>query len=133
MEKKTPPEIDDSSEDKSGERPWWSDAVKDMASAGLATLFMTEDSIRSYLREKKLPKELVSDLMDGIGRKKSDLYSLVAQEVTKVFSKIDVTKEMTRFLEEHKIAFEGKISFEPKNETKKTDSRKKDSSQEGEA
>ena len=107
-------ELNDTGEGKSTERPWWSDAVKDLASAGLATLFMTEDSIRSYLREKKLPKELVTDLMDGIGRKKSDLYTLVAQEVTKVFSKIDVTREMTRFLEEHKINFEGKISFEPK-------------------
>lgn len=113
MDKKTP-ETEETRDEKTSERPWWSDAVKDMASAGLATLFMTEDSIRSYLREKKLPKELVTDLMDGIGRKKSDLYTLVAQEVTKVFSKIDISREMTRFLEEHKINFEGKISFEPK-------------------
>lgn len=115
-------EHDHPEEEKGPERPWWTDAMKDMASAGLATLFMTEDSIRSYLREKKLPKELVTDLMEGIGRKKSDLYTLVAQEVTKVFSKIDVSKEMTRFLEEHKISFEGKISFEPKNKKNQSES-----------
>jgi hypothetical protein len=115
MDEKTPPHLDDTGDEKNADRPWWSDAVKDLASAGLATLFMTEDSVRSYLREKKLPKELVSDLMDGIGRKKSDLYTLVAQEVSKVFSKIDVSRELTRFLEEHKISFEGKVSFEPKD------------------
>lgn len=105
---------ENASEDKNGERPWWSDAVKDLASAGLATIFMTEDSIRSYLREKKLPKELVTDLIDGIGRKKTDLYALVAQEVSKFLSKLDLTRDATKFLEDHTVHFEGKISFQPK-------------------
>ena len=51
-------ENEDSSElkgnEKSGEKPWWSEVMKEMTLTGLATIFMTEDSVRSYLKDKKL-------------------------------------------------------------------------------
>lgn len=114
----------EASEKNTAEKQWWADTIKDLTSTGLATLFMTEDAVRGYLREKKLPKELVTGLLDGMSKKKDDLYGVIGQEIGKVFSKIDFTKEMTKFLENHKVVFNGKISFEPKDFQSKEDEKK---------
>ena len=98
--------------DKNGDKPWWSEMMKEMTLTGLATVFMTEDSVRSYLKEKKLPKELVGLVLDGIGKKKDDFYALLAKEFGRVLSKIDVSQEITKFMEKHKVNIQ--ISFERK-------------------
>jgi len=96
------------------EKPWWSEAVRDLTSAGLAAFFMTEDSVRSYLKEKKFPKEMVGLLLEGIKGKKDDLYGLIAKEVGRVLSKMDLSAELSKFLENHRVHLEAKISFEPR-------------------
>lgn len=103
---------DENKEEK--ERVWWAEAVKDLTSAGLATIFMTEESVRGYLREKKFPKEMVGVLLDGMNRRKDDLYKIIGKEVGTFLSKVDLSREVSRFLENHRIQFEGKVSFEPK-------------------
>jgi hypothetical protein len=94
------------------ERPWWQEAMREATLTGLATFFMTEDSIRSYLREKKFPKELVGLLLDGVSRRKEDFYGLLAKEFGRVLGKMDLSKELERFLERHEVKVEAKFSFE---------------------
>jgi hypothetical protein len=100
------------SSDKTSDKPWWSEMMKELTLTGLATVFMTEDSVRSFLKDKKLPKEVVSLLLDGIGKKKDDFYGLLAKEFGRVLSKIDLTQEMSKFMEKHKMNVQ--ISFERK-------------------
>lgn len=105
-------------DDKTQEgKPWWTEAVKDLTSAGLATFFMTEDSIRTYLKEKKLPKELIAAFLDGVSRKRDDLYSSVTNEMTRMLSRVDLTREVTRFLEAHSLKIDARIQFEKKGGT----------------
>ncbi len=94
-------ENDNPEEKTSG--PWWSEAVKEVTLTGLATLFMTEESVRSYLKEKKLPKELVSLVLESVSKRKDDFYGLMAKEFGRVISKIDLGKEMSKFLETHEV------------------------------
>jgi len=103
---------DQKSNEKKTYKPWLSEMMKELTLTGLATVFMTEDSVRSYLKDKKLPKELVSLLLDGIGKKKDDFYGLLAKEFGRVLSKIDLTQEMSKFMEKHKMNVQ--ISFERK-------------------
>lgn len=100
---------DDDSSDRSGSR--WAEAVKEVAATGLAALFMTEDTVRSLLREKKLPKELVGQLLEGVSKKKDDLFSGIAAEFGKVLSRIDLVKEAEKLLETHDVHVEAKIAF----------------------
>lgn len=111
-----PPDQNDNDDNFEGEgKPrWWADVVRDITATGLATIFMTEDSVRNYLKERKLPKELVTPFLDGFSKRKDDFYGLVAKEVGRVLSKIDISSEVAKFLEKHKIHLEAKISFEPK-------------------
>ena len=105
----------DEKQNDSQERPLWSEMMKELTRTGLATVFMTEESVRNYLKEKKLPKELVGLVLASIGKKKDDFYGLLAGEFGKVLSKIDVSKEVAKFLETHRVHLETKISFEPKS------------------
>jgi len=100
-----------------GERPWWQEAMREASLTGLAALFMTEDSIRKYLREKKLPTELVGLFLEGIGRKKDDFYGLFAKEFGRVLGKVDLTREMGKFLERHKIHVNATLTFERRGGT----------------
>lgn len=103
---------DNKNTEKGNERPWWGEMMKEMTLTGLATVFMTEDSVRSYLKDKKLPKELAGLVLDSIGKKKDDFYGLLAKEFGRVLGKIDLSQEITKFMEKHKVNVQ--ISFERK-------------------
>lgn len=110
-------EIEDnqeSSQESVKDKPWWSEVVKDVTAAGLATIFMTEEGVRGYLREKKLPKELITLFMDGFSKKKDNLYEMLTREFGKVLSKTDISKEFQKFLETHEVDLHAKISFKKK-------------------
>ena len=96
------------------DKPWWTEVVKDVTAAGLATIFMTEEGVRGYLKEKKLPKELVSLFMEGFSRKKDGLYEMLTKEFGKVIAKTDINKELQKFLENHEVDIHAKVSFKKK-------------------
>lgn len=99
----------DKTEETKTDKPWWSEAVKEATLTGIAAIFMTEESVRNYLKEKKLPKELASQVLDGISKRKDDFYGLLVNEFGKVLSKIDISGEISKFLETHEV--EVKLSF----------------------
>lgn len=110
---------DDTKDDESassGSR--WAEAAKEVAATGLAALFMTEDTVRSLLREKKLPKELVGQLLEGVSKKKNDLFEALSAEFGKVLSRIDLVKEFEKLLETHDVNVEAKIAFTKRKKSK---------------
>jgi len=105
---------EEGSSENTKEKPWWTEVVKDVTAAGLATIFMTEEGVRGYLREKKLPKELAGILLEGFSKKKDNLYEMLTREFGKVLSKMDISKEFQKFLETHEVDVNAKISFKKK-------------------
>lgn len=96
------------------EKPWWSEVFKDVTAAGLATLFMTEEGIRGALRDKKLPKEIAALLLEGLNKKKDNLYEMMVKEFGKMLAKIDLQKELQKFLENHEMDIQAKVKFKKK-------------------
>ncbi|MCB0417732.1 MAG: hypothetical protein KDD39_08785 [Bdellovibrionales bacterium] len=88
--------------------------VRELALTGLATFFMTEDSVRKYLKELKLPKELAGFLLDSASKKKDDFYGMLAKEIGRVVSKVDIEKAVGKFLEGHEVKVNASFSFTPK-------------------
>lgn len=88
--------------------------MRELALTGLATFFMTEDSVRKYLKEMKLPKELAGFLLDSASKKKDDFYGLLAKEVGRVVSKVDIEKAVGKFLEGHEVKVTASFNFTPK-------------------
>lgn len=85
------------------------DLLKKLISAGVGAAFMTEESIRTYLSELKLPKEVLNLLLQGAQKSKDELMDRVGNEVIKIVRKIDFVHEASRFVEEHKFRISAEI------------------------
>lgn len=83
--------------------PKWGEMIKRVMSVGLGAAFMTEESIRNTLGDIKLPKEVLTTILQGASRSKEDFLNKIGNETIKLISKIDFVKEASRFVEEHKF------------------------------
>jgi hypothetical protein len=98
-------------DDDAADGPKWSELVKRVMSVGLGAAFMTEESVRSALSDLKLPKEVLTTLLQGANRSKEELMNKVGNETVKILSKIDFVKEASRFVEEHKFKITAEIDI----------------------
>lgn len=92
-----------------------SDLLKKLVSAGIGAAFMTEEHIRSYLSEIKLPKDVMNFLLQGASKSKEELMNRVSAEVIKIINRIDFVKEASRFVEEHKFRITAEIDVVKKS------------------
>jgi len=92
------------------------EAAKKIFTAGVTAAFMTEESIRGYLSEVKLPKELLTLIIQGASKSKDELTSRVGKEVIGMIQKIDFVKEASRFAETHKFKITAEIEIQKKEE-----------------
>ncbi|MFK8137152.1 MAG: hypothetical protein AB8E15_02220 [Bdellovibrionales bacterium] len=96
----------DENESKSGFIP---DALKKVLAIGMGAAFLTEETIRTILNDVKLPKDIISKVLEGANRSKEDLIDRVGDEIASVIKKIDVVEEASRFVEEHKFKINAEI------------------------
>lgn len=101
--------------DGSSDSQKMSDLLKKLVSAGIGAAFMTEEHIRTYLSEMKLPKEMMNFLLQGATKSKEELMSRVGGEVIKIVNRIDFVKEASRFVEEHKFRITAEIDVVKKS------------------
>ncbi len=86
-----------------------SEALKKIVTAGVGAAFMTEEHIRSYLSEVKLPKDVLNLLIANANKSKEELVRRVGNETVKIISRIDFVKEASRFVEDHKFRVQAEI------------------------
>ncbi len=98
------------------------DTLKKLFTVGMGAAFMTEESIRTYLAELKLPKEALNFLLQGAKKSKEELMNRVGNEVVSIIRKIDFVEEASRFVEGHKfrISAEVEVIKKPNGEGKDT-------------
>lgn len=92
------------------------DAIKKLVSAGVSAAFLTEEGIRSYVSDMKLPKDVVNKLIDGANKSKSELLDRVGDEIVSIIKKIDFVKEASRFVENHKFRVSAEIEVLKKDD-----------------
>jgi len=83
--------------------------VKKLVTAGIGAAFMTEEGIRSYLGQIKLPKEVLHLILQGAGRSKEELLDRIANEISRILKKIDVVEEASKFVETHRFKVSAEI------------------------
>lgn len=92
------------------------DTFKKVFSAGISAAFMTEESIRNYLGDLKLPKDLLNLILQGASKSKDEITNRVTKEVLSLLSKVDWAKEAARFAENHKFKISAEIEIAKKPE-----------------
>ena len=75
-------------DESSGAGPKVSDTIRKLVTAGVSAAFMTEESIRSFVSDLKLPKETLQLLLQGAAKSKEELMNRVSREVIGIISKI---------------------------------------------
>ena len=89
--------------------PGVGDTLKKLFTAGVSAAFMTEESVRSFVSEMKLPKETLNMVLQGAAKSKEQMMDRVGREIVGIISKIDFVKEASRFVEEHKFKISAEI------------------------
>lgn len=87
------------------------EAMKKVFAAGVGAAFMTEESIRAYVGDLKLPKEMLTVLLQSAQKTKEDITGRVTQEVISILQKIDFVKEFSKFAETHKFKISAEIEI----------------------
>ncbi|MEN0059046.1 MAG: hypothetical protein AAGB31_09440 [Bdellovibrio sp.] len=91
------------------------DTVKKVFTAGVSAAFMTEESLRSYVSELKLPKEALNLLIQSASKSKEEIQNRVTKEILSIIEKIDFVKEASKFAETHKFKITAEIDIVKKD------------------
>lgn len=92
-----------------------SDGFKRLLSAGLSMVMMSEESVREYLKDVKVPKDAIGTVLKGATKTKEEIVGKIGNEFSKLIEKIDLMEELTKFLREHKIKVSAEIEFSKKD------------------
>ena len=90
------------------------DGIKKLLSTGFSMLMMSEESVREYLKDVKIPKDALGSVLKGASKTKEEIVGRIGNEFTKLIEKIDIVEEMTKFLRENKIKVSAEIEFSKK-------------------
>ena len=92
-----------------------SEGIRKLFAVGIGAAFLTEESIRNYIQDLKLPKEMLGTLLQGAQKSKEQLMNRVGNEVITIIQKIDFVKEASRFVETHKFRVSAEIEVVKKD------------------
>ncbi len=87
------------------------DTIKKVITSGVTGAFMTEEALRGYLSDLKLPKELLNLILQSAQKSKDEITQRVSKEMIAMIQKIDFAKEIGRFAENHKFKISAEIEF----------------------
>lgn len=93
------------------------ETLKKVFTTGVSAAFMTEESIRNYLQEIKLPKEILNILLQSANKSKDEITNRVTKEITQIFNKIDWVSELAKFAETHKFKISAEIDIVKKDQS----------------
>lgn len=96
-----------------------SEALRKVFTTGVSAAFMTEESIRTYLGEVKLPKEILNMLLQSASKSKDEITQKISKEAIAILQKIDVVKEFSKFAENHKFKIQAEIEIVKKDSKEK--------------
>ncbi|MBK9322433.1 MAG: hypothetical protein IPM97_05690 [Bdellovibrionaceae bacterium] len=88
-----------------------SEAIKRVFTAGVSAAFMTEESIRGYLGEIKLPKDVLHVLLQSAAKSKDEITQKMSKELVAMIQKIDLIKEFSKFVETHKFKISAEVEI----------------------
>lgn len=91
------------------------EALKKVFTAGVSAAFMTEEGIRNYLKDAKLPKDILNIVLQSANKSKDEITNKVSKEMIAMLQKIDFVNEFSKFAETHKFKISAEIEIQKKD------------------
>lgn len=98
------------------------DTIKKVIASGVTGAFMTEEALRNYLGDLKLPKEMLNLILQSAQKSKDEITQRVSKEMVAMIHKIDFAKEISKFTENHKFRISAEIEFIKKDNVSSNES-----------
>ncbi len=92
--------------------------LKKVLSTGVTAAFMTEETVRTVLKDMPLPKEIVGGLVENAKNTKTEFIAGVKNELKTYLDKIDLSKEIDKILEKYDFEVKATISLKRKKKAK---------------
>lgn len=101
--------------DEERQDPKWSEVLKRVFAAGVSGAMLSEEAIRSYLQDVKLPKDVLGLIVAGAAKSKEEVAGRVTKEIIGLLRKVDIVQEISRFAEDHKFKVTAEIEITRKD------------------
>jgi hypothetical protein len=90
--------------------------MKKVLTVGIGTYFLTEESLKSLVSEFKLPKEILSAVLESAHKSKGEFLRSISKEIMdRVMQKVDPTSLLEEILAKNEVELQIKINFKPKH------------------
>lgn len=101
--------------------------MKKVLTVGIGAIFLTEESVRKMVSEFKLPKELITGLLETANKtRKEFLHDFSNDIITRINETVDLKKALQEFLEKNEIDLKIKMTIQPKGTQKTSITRSED-------
>ncbi|MGI5863456.1 MAG: hypothetical protein ACOX6T_15575, partial [Myxococcales bacterium] len=84
--------------------------------AGLGAVFMTEEGIRTMVKDLKLPKDVVGYVVGQAERSKDELFRVIGEELRGLFQSAALRRELVKLLSNMTIEVKAEIRVRPDGE-----------------
>ncbi len=95
---------------------------KKVLTTGVTAAFMTEEGIRTVLKDLPLPKDIVVGLIENAKSTKTEFVASVKNELKSYLDKIDISKEIDKIVDKYDFDIKATISLKRKKKSKGEDS-----------
>ena len=97
----------------SGEPKDWaiSEMVKRAIVSGIGAIFLTEEGIRSYIGELKLPKEAAQYILSQVGRTKEEVLRVITDEIRSFLEETQLDDVLRKVLTNISLEISTKVRF----------------------
>ena len=89
------------------------DVLRKAMVAGLGAVFMTEEGIRTYVKDLKLPKDVMNFVVGQAERSKAELFRVIGDELHGFFESELLRREITRLLSQMTVEVRAEFRLKP--------------------
>jgi hypothetical protein len=88
-----------------------SDYIKRAVLAGVGAVFMTEEGVRGFLGDLKLPKQTAQFVLNQVAKTKEDLFRIVTSEIRAFLESTQLSEELKKVLTSISLEISTKVRF----------------------
>lgn len=100
--------------DKEGFRPKAADLLRKAVFSGVGALFMTEEGVRSMVKELKLPKEVLAGAVAQAERTKAEIVRMVGTELRSFLEGAKLRQELLEMLTQVTFEVKAEVAIKPR-------------------
>lgn len=92
------------------------DVLRKAMVAGLGAVFMTEEGIRAYVKDLKLPKDVMNFVVGQTERSKAELFRVIGEELHRFFESELLRREVLKLLSQMTLEVRAEVRLKPAGE-----------------